>query len=56
MSAIPKKKPSLRLEVLTSQSRFCDQTGKYVLYLKSHISVYICVQHFIDRCRVMTGE
>ena len=40
--------------VLTSQSTFCDLTHKYVLYLQSHISVYVCVQRFINWCYIVT--
>ena len=42
--------------VLTNQSTFCDLTHKYVLYLQSYISIYICVQRFINWCYIVTED
>ena len=48
------KKENLTNYGITSQSKFYDLPHKYVLYLKSRISLYICVQGVINCCHIMT--
>jgi len=39
-----------------SQRRFCNLTHNYVLYLQSHISIYICVHLYIGAILWLRGN
>ena len=48
------QKKNLAYLLSFNQSKFSDLKHKYVLYLQSHISVYICLQGVINICPIMS--